>query len=61
MIALGIPGDISVAVMLGALLIHNVVTSPTFIAEEPVLVYGIFVAFFLAHFVDQFGRPLDDR
>ena len=51
MIALGIPGDISVAVMLGALLIHNVVPSPTFIAEEPVLVYGIFVAFFLAHFV----------
>jgi len=51
MIALGIPGDISVAVMLGALLIHNVVPSPTFINEEPVLVYGIFVAFFLAHFV----------
>jgi putative tricarboxylic transport membrane protein len=51
MIALGIPGDISVAVMLGALLIHNVVPSPTFISEEPVLVYGIFVAFFLAHFV----------
>jgi putative tricarboxylic transport membrane protein len=40
-----------VAVMLGALLIHNVVPSPTFISEEPVLVYGIFVAFFLAHFV----------
>ncbi len=51
MIALGIPGDISVAVMLGALLIHNVIPSPTFITEEPVLVYGIFVAFFLAHFV----------
>jgi len=51
MIALGIPGDISVAVMLGALLIHNVIPSPTFISEEPVLVYGIFVAFFLAHFV----------
>ncbi|MDP7167243.1 MAG: tripartite tricarboxylate transporter permease [Nitrospinota bacterium] len=51
MIALGIPGDISVAVMLGALLIHNVIPSPTFINDEPVLVYGIFVAFFLAHFV----------
>lgn len=51
MIALGIPGDITVAVMLGALLIHNVIPSPTFISEEPVLVYGIFVAFFTAHFV----------
>ena len=51
MIALGIPGDISVAVMLGALLIHNVIPSPTFISEEPVLVYGIFVAFVFAHFV----------
>ncbi|MFQ5683908.1 MAG: tripartite tricarboxylate transporter permease [Candidatus Binatia bacterium] len=51
MIALGIPGDITVAVMLGALLIHNVIPSPTFITEEPVLVYGIFVAFFTAHFV----------
>lgn len=51
MIALGIPGDITVAVMLGALLIHNVIPSPTFISEEPILVYGIFVAFFLAHFI----------
>ena len=51
MMALGIPGDVITAVMLGALLIHNVVPSPSFIGDEPVLAYGIFIAFFFAHFV----------
>jgi putative tricarboxylic transport membrane protein len=45
MMALGIPGDVTTAVMLGALLIHDVVPSPTFISEEPVLAYSIFIAF----------------
>ena len=51
MMALGIPGDLVTAIMLGALLIHNIVPSPTFITEQPVLAYGIFVAFFLSHFI----------
>ena len=51
MMALGIPGDVTTAVMLGALLIHDVVPSPTFIADEPVLAYSIFIAFFLATFM----------
>ncbi|MCG8511503.1 MAG: tripartite tricarboxylate transporter permease [Rhodospirillales bacterium] len=51
MMALGIPGDIVTAVMLGALLIHDVIPSPTFIGDEPVLAYAIFFAFFLAHFM----------
>ncbi|MEK9671319.1 MAG: tripartite tricarboxylate transporter permease [Rhodospirillaceae bacterium] len=50
MMALGIPGDVTAAVMLGALLMHDVVPSPTFIAEKPVLAYSIFIAFFLATF-----------
>ena len=37
--------------MLGALLIHNVVPSPVFISEQPVLAYAIFTAFFVAHFM----------
>ncbi len=49
--ALGIPGDIVTAVMLGALLIHDVVPSPSFISDEPVLAYSIFIAFFFAHFI----------
>jgi putative tricarboxylic transport membrane protein len=51
MMALGIPGDVTAAVMLGALLIHDVVPSPTFISEEPVLAYSIFIAFFVATFM----------
>ena len=49
MMALGIPGDIVAAVMLGALLIHDVVPSPTFITENAPIAYGIFIAFFIAH------------
>ncbi|MDH3715009.1 MAG: tripartite tricarboxylate transporter permease [Gammaproteobacteria bacterium] len=51
LMALGIPGDVTAAVMLGALLIHDVIPSPTFISEEPVLAYSIFIAFFLATFI----------
>jgi putative tricarboxylic transport membrane protein len=51
MMALGIPGSALCAIMLGALLIHNVVPSPLFISEQPVLAYSIFTAFFLAHFM----------
>lgn len=51
MMALGIPGDVVTAVMLGALLIHNVAPSPSFIGDQPVLAYSIFLAFFLANFM----------
>lgn len=51
MMALGIPGDAVTAVMLGALTIHNIAPSPTFITSQPVLAYGIMVAYFLANFM----------
>lgn len=51
LMSLGIPGDVVTVVMLGALLVHNVVPSPTFILEHPDIAYTIFLAFFLAHFV----------
>jgi putative tricarboxylic transport membrane protein len=51
LMALGIPGDVTAAVMLGALLIHDIVPSPSFITDEPVLAYSIFTALFFAHFV----------
>jgi len=51
MMALGIPGSPLCAIMLGALLIHNVVPSPVFISEQPVLAYSIFISFFTAHFM----------
>ena len=51
LISLGIPGDVTAAIMLGALLIHDIVPGPTFIQEEPVLVYSIFITFFAANFI----------
>ena len=51
MMALGIPGDAVTAVMLGALTIHNIAPSPTFITTTPVLAYGIMVAYLLANFM----------
>jgi putative tricarboxylic transport membrane protein len=51
MMALGIPGDVTTAIMLGALLIHDVVPGPNFIHDEPVLAYSIFIAFFAANFM----------
>ena len=50
MMALGIPGDVTTAVMLGALLMHDVVPSPSFISDQPVLAYAIFISFFTATF-----------
>lgn len=49
LMALGIPGDAVAAVLLAALVIHNVIPGPSFITDEPTLAYGIFVAFILAH------------
>ncbi|MEZ5726599.1 MAG: tripartite tricarboxylate transporter permease [Burkholderiaceae bacterium] len=51
MMALGIPGDVVTAVMLGALLIHDVVPSPSFIRDQPVIANAIFIAFLVAHFL----------
>jgi putative tricarboxylic transport membrane protein len=51
MMALGIPGDAVAAVMLGALLIHNIVPSPSFITDQPVLAYSVFIVYFFANFV----------
>ena len=51
LMALGIPGDVTAAVMLGALLMHDVVPSPSFIGDNPVLAYSIFIAFFIATFM----------
>lgn len=54
MMALGLPGDIMTAIMLGALLIHDVIPSPSFISDEPTIAYSIFLAFFVANFMMLF-------
>lgn len=54
MMALGLPGDIMTAIMLGALLVHDVIPSPSFISDEPAIAYAIFLAFFVANFMMLF-------
>jgi putative tricarboxylic transport membrane protein len=49
MLALGIPGSASTAVMMGALMIHNVVPGPRLIQTHPRVVYGLFASQLLAN------------
>jgi putative tricarboxylic transport membrane protein len=51
LMSLGIPGDVVTVVVLGALTIHNVAPSPTFIIDEPLIAYTIFLAFLCGTFV----------
>jgi len=48
--ALGVPGSAVSAIMMGALILHGIQPGPLLIVEFPDLVYGVFVAFFVAHF-----------
>ncbi|MBI3078845.1 MAG: tripartite tricarboxylate transporter permease [Deltaproteobacteria bacterium] len=50
MMAFGIPGDAVSAVMIGALLIHGIQPGPLFISNHARLAYGMFAAYFIAHF-----------
>jgi len=61
MMALGVPGDIMTAIMLGALLVHDVIPSPSFISDEPVIAYSIFLAFFVANFMMLFLQSITLR
>lgn len=51
MMAFGIPGDAVSAVMIGALLIHGIQPGPLFIVNQTQVAYGMFAAYFVAHFV----------
>lgn len=51
LMALGIPGDIATAMLLGGLMIHGLTPGPLLFAERPVMVYGIFVGMMLATFI----------
>jgi putative tricarboxylic transport membrane protein len=49
LLALGIPGSNSTAIMLGALMIHNVTPGPMLFIDHPEIPYGIFAAMFVAN------------
>jgi putative tricarboxylic transport membrane protein len=49
LLALGIPGSNSTAIMLGALIIHNVNPGPMLFLNNPEIPYGIFISLFVAN------------
>ncbi|MDR1744219.1 MAG: tripartite tricarboxylate transporter permease [Planctomycetota bacterium] len=51
LLALGIPGSNSTAIMLGALIIHNITPGPTLFTNHPEIPYGIFSAMFVANII----------
>lgn len=51
LLTLGIPGDANTAVMLGALMVHNIIPGPQLFVEQGVVVNSIFVGFMIANVV----------
>ena len=49
LLTLGIPGSASTAVLIGALMIHDVIPGPDMIKDQSELVYGLFASLFVAN------------
>ena len=62
LLTLGIPGSSTAAVLLSALMIHNLNPGPKLFTEEPGLVYGLFASMFIANvllaFIGTFGAKI---
>ena len=48
-LTLGIPGSATMAIMLGALIIHGIQPGPMLMAEQPALFWGLIVSFFIGN------------
>lgn len=60
LMALGIPGSATDAVLLGALTLHGLVAGPALFSKSPEIVYSIFISVLLANFVILFvGKALN--
>ena len=51
MLTLGIPGSIITAILMGALILHDIVPGPLLFRQSPDLVYGIMAVVFIANVV----------
>lgn len=49
LLTLGIPGSAATAVLIGALMIHDLVPGPMLFTENPALVYGLFASMLVAN------------
>lgn len=62
LLTLGIPGDSNTAVMLGALMVHNLTPGPMLFVEKADTVYSLFVGFLIANIfmltLGLLGQPL---
>lgn len=48
-LTLGIPGDAVMALMLGALMIHNIIPGPQMLTEHPAMFWGLLVSFLIGN------------
>ncbi|USH05361.1 tripartite tricarboxylate transporter permease [Grimontia kaedaensis] len=48
LLALGVPGDVTTAVLMGAFLIHGLAPGPALFSEDISLIYSLFVVLFIA-------------
>jgi TctA family transporter len=48
-LTLGIPGSATMAIMLGALIIHGIQPGPMLVVEQPALFWGLIVSFFIGN------------
>jgi putative tricarboxylic transport membrane protein len=51
LLALGIPGSATTAVLVGALMIHDIVPGPLLFTERPDMIYSLFAALLIANIV----------
>jgi TctA family transporter len=50
-LTLGIPGSATMALMLGALMVHGIQPGPTLIAEQPALFWGLVMSFWIGNLI----------
>ncbi|KKN65681.1 hypothetical protein LCGC14_0479060 [marine sediment metagenome] len=50
-LSLGIPGDVVMAVLLGAMMMHGVTPGPQFITNEPAMFWGLIVSFWVGNLI----------
>lgn len=50
-LSLGVPGSATMALMLGALMIHGVAPGPTLISDEPALFWGLIMSFWVGNII----------
>lgn len=50
-LSLGVPGSATMALMLGALMIHGIAPGPTLISDEPELFWGLIMSFWIGNII----------